>query len=386
VVDVGTYKSQPFLIMDYVEGVSLSDLLSDDRRLPPAVAVSILLDVLRGLERAHSLCDERGNPRGLVHCDVSPPNVLVGTDGVARITDFGSCRIMAEEGPDRPDALKLGKPSFMAPEQLCVEPLDRRTDVFAVGAMMFAALTGQEVFAAETYDQIVVNVLRKRIPPPSEYGAPACLDEICRRALTRSREGRFASAEEMAQVLLKTTLANDLLASPTEVAQHVRREFGEFLEEQGRRIQSAFDGGGLGRTNAWDSSVGVDAQTTAEGAPASVDASKAGLVNAGGEKKNFAKTLFLPASGDEWEDDQGREEPQDRVGRGKRTDRTMTVGREVWRLIAQERRVVYASVALGVALMTITVLLTRPSRGPATAKPRPGMVVASPAVPGKPPP
>jgi serine/threonine protein kinase len=389
VVDVGTYKAQPFLIMDYIEGVSLADLIYDERRLPPAVAVSILLDVLRGLERVHGLCDEQGTPRGLVHCDVSPPNVLVGADGVGRITDFGSCRIMAEEGPNRPDPVKLGKPSFMAPEQLCAEPLDRRTDVFAVGAMMFAALTGQEVFAADSYDQIVLNVLRKRIPPPSAFGAPACLDEICRHALGRSREGRFASAEVMAQALLKTALANDLLASPNEVAQHVRSEFGEFLEEQRRRIQSAFEGGTTGRAQAWDSSSGVDTQAAAENAPTPGDDAKPDRHNAGAEKKKFARTLFLPASGPEPEageqeqDDQEQDEERAPITRDKRTDKMMTVGKDVWRRIIQERWVIYASVALGVALMTITVLLTRhTSRAPAAANARP-VTIAAPAIPGR---
>jgi serine/threonine-protein kinase len=241
VVDMGMYKDQPFLILDYVEGATLADLTAEGKaRLPPAVAVSILLDLLRGLQAAHDTADAQGRPLGLVHGDVSPPNILVGTDGTTRLGDFGSVRLTGQPTPAGTPV--PGKPSYMAPEQVAGEPVDVRTDVFAAGIVMWRALTGQELFAAATHEETAMNVLKRPILPPSIYGAPACLDEVCLRALSRPAAGRFATAEEMASLLLKIAVANDLVAPPRLVGQLVRREHGDTLAERRRRAQAIFAG------------------------------------------------------------------------------------------------------------------------------------------------
>ncbi|MBC8131971.1 MAG: protein kinase, partial [Deltaproteobacteria bacterium] len=240
VLDVGSYKNQPFLVLDYVEGTSLSELISDDRRAPVPLVVAILLDVLRGLHHAHQLVDDKGTRLGLVHGDVSPQNVLVGVDGGSRLTDFGSATFTGEGRLHDPKWKAHGKPAYMAPEQLRAEPLDARTDVFAVGVLMWSALTAQKLFAGDTYDETIIKVLRKKIVAPSAFGAPACFDELCLKALSRSREGRYASADEMARELLRIASAENLLASSTDVGQWVRRESGEALGEQRRRIQLMF--------------------------------------------------------------------------------------------------------------------------------------------------
>ena len=238
-VDVGMYKNQPFLVLQYIEGTSLEEI-SFGRRVPPDVLLTILIDVLRGLQRAHEISDEQGRWLGLVHGDVSAPNILVGVDGVARLTDFGSARFTALGESGQGDPITLGKPAYMAPEQLRLESLDARTDLFAMGAVMWTALTGQELFAADTHDQIVQNVLHKEIVPPSAFGAPGCLDGICLAALRRSREGRPASAAEMALALLTVGVANDLVASPAAVGAYLRREVMDADVERRRRLDSAF--------------------------------------------------------------------------------------------------------------------------------------------------
>jgi serine/threonine protein kinase len=239
VVDVGTYKNQPYLVLQFVEGANLEEL-SSGRRVPPDILVTVLLDVLRGLQSAHELSDDQGRWLGLVHGDVSPPNILVGTDGVARLTDFGSTRFTALGEAGQADPTNLGKPAFMAPEQLYLEPLDARTDIFAMGVTMWTALTGQPLFSADSYEQIIANVLQKEIAPPSAHGAPACLDEVCMRALSRSREGRYASAEEMSQALLKVAFTNELIAPPTAVGAYVRRELSATDEVLRRRVEFAY--------------------------------------------------------------------------------------------------------------------------------------------------
>jgi serine/threonine protein kinase len=273
VVDVGMYKNQPFLVLQFIRGTSLEEI-SFGRRVPPDVLLTVLLDVLRGLQRAHEVADEEGKWLGLVHGDVSPPNIMVGIDGVSYLTDFGSARFSALGETHKPDSASLGKPAYMAPEQLLREPLDARTDIFALGAVMWTALTGRELFAADTYDQIVENVLHKEIEFPSVYGAPSCLDEVCLWALSRGREGRPASAEEFARNLLRIGVTNGLVASPTAVGAYVRREVGEADVERQRRIDVAFEGVG-----ATPSPLAAPVVTVTTSAPS---------------EKKFAQTMIVP--------------------------------------------------------------------------------------------
>jgi serine/threonine protein kinase len=379
VVDTATYKGQPYIILDYVEGVSLAELLAGERRPPAGIVASIVLDVLRALEQTHGARDGKGVLRGLVHCDVSPPNILVGADGVSRLTDFGSCQIISEEGPQRTDALKLGKPSYMAPEQLRAEALDSRTDLFALGAVAYAALTGYDLFAADNYAQIVLNVMRKRIPPPSELGAPSSLDDFCRRALSRPRDGRFASASEMAQALVAASASEGLLASPGEVAAYVRREFGEILDEQRRRIQRVVEGGGSPRVSSWDLDV------------ADPSASEPGRKKQGG-------TLFIPGPDDAEPDGApavDRAAARARASQARRLtgsssvgnrDRTPSMGLgNLGRLIAQERRVLALSILVGCVLVAVISLLGMSSAARQKTNLRAPPTTAGVAAAGRPP-
>jgi serine/threonine-protein kinase len=241
VVDVGNYNGQPFLVLDYVEGTSLAELLSGGQPPPAALVVPVLLDALRGLQAAHEQTDPKGKPLGIVHCDVSPHNIIVGLDGAARVTDFGSARQAAEGAPGEEDLPAVGKPGYMSPEQLCGNPLDARTDVFAMGVVMWTALTGKKLFVDPSYEQTIINVLRKKIDPPSAYGAPASLDDICFKALARAPEGRFQNAEEMRLALHRVASREGLLASTAEISRWVKRIAGEALEERRRLLTASAD-------------------------------------------------------------------------------------------------------------------------------------------------
>jgi eukaryotic-like serine/threonine-protein kinase len=287
VYDVGTYKNQPYLVLHFVDGMNLEEA-SYGRPMPPDILVTILLDVLRGLNGAHDLMDEDRRWLGLVHADVSPPNVLLGVDGVARLTDFGSARFTALGESGRADPTNLGKPAFMSPEQLMSEPLDRRSDLFAVGIMMWNALTGQELFSADSYEQILVNVLQKEVPAPSTYGSPSCLDEICLRALDRARDGRYASADEMAATLMKVAAANGLIAPPTAVGAFVRRQIANVDLERRKRIEAMVSlepvvtGPTIAPLPIVQASGGADPAVSADQLPEEP-----------GEKK-FARTMIIP--------------------------------------------------------------------------------------------
>jgi serine/threonine-protein kinase len=241
VVDVGNYKGQPFLVLDYIEGTSLAELISNAGSGPPSAAlvVPVLLDALRGLQAAHEQVDAKGRSLGIVHCDLSPHNIIVGLDGAARITDFGAARLAGEAAePGEEDLPAVGKPGYMSPEQLCGNPLDGRTDVFAAGVVMWTSLTGKKLFVDPSYEQTIINVLRKKVDPPSAHGAPAALDDICLKALSRAPESRYQSAEEMRLALHRAASKEALLASTAEIGRWVKRTAGEAIDER-RRLLTA---------------------------------------------------------------------------------------------------------------------------------------------------
>ena len=148
-LDVVATEGELFVVMEYVPGDALARLLftasSRGESVPLAIASSIMVDVLHGLHAAHEASDERGQPLGLVHRDVSPHNVLVGTDGAAHLIDFGIAKAAGRAQVTREGQLK-GKLAYMAPEQLKGSSggakVDRRADVFAVGTILWEIVTG----------------------------------------------------------------------------------------------------------------------------------------------------------------------------------------------------------------------------------------------------
>ena len=178
----------------------------------------------------------------------------------------------------------------MSPEQLLSQPLDRRSDIFAVGVVMWTALAGQDLFSADSYEQILANLLHREVPPPSGFGAPPCLDEICLRALSRAREDRFASADEMAEALVKVAAANELIAPPTAVGAFVRRHMAGADVERRKWIESMLPAALVASPDNTTGQVPV-VQAGQTSGPLAVGEE---LLAASAEKK-FTKTMIIPA-------------------------------------------------------------------------------------------
>jgi serine/threonine-protein kinase len=238
VIDTGVHEGQPFLIYEYVEGGALADLLVEETRPTPAIVVSIVLDVLAALHAAHQTTDNTGKPLGLVHCDISPENVVVGVDGVARLADFGSARFTAIRNESQPFA--VSKPPYMPPEQFRGDKLDSRSDIYSTGVLLYTALAGQQPFAAEGYEQTVINVMRKKVKPPSAHGAPRCLDDICMQAINRSPDGRFVVAGAAAAALRGAAEANNLIETREAVGRWVRTGMSDELGRRRRLVEAMF--------------------------------------------------------------------------------------------------------------------------------------------------
>ncbi len=225
-----------FMIMDYVEGETLSRLVSRcgtrGERPPVPIVLSIMSGVLRGLHAAHEARSESGEPLELVHRDVSPQNVVVGVDGVARLLDFGIAKAIGRVHTTRQGDFK-GKAAYMAPEQV-VGTATKLSDVYAASVVLWEALTGRRLFTGENQAAVLHQVVALDIASPRSVVpevAPA-IEAIVMRGLARDPDDRFASALVMAEALEKASP----LASHSEVGEWVRRTARDELAERAAKV------------------------------------------------------------------------------------------------------------------------------------------------------
>jgi serine/threonine protein kinase len=216
-LDVVATGGELFLVMEYVPGESIARLSRALRErqqtLPTRILSAVMAGVLHGLHAAHEAKDERGIPLGIVHRDMSPQNVLVGTDGVARVLDFGVAKAAGRMQTTREGQIK-GKLSYMPPEQLRGAIVNRQSDIYAAGVMLWELVTGQRLFAGDNEGAIVAKVLEGRVEAPTKVllrgmnGGQTIDDSTLRglesidstilRALASEPNDRFATAREMA--------------------------------------------------------------------------------------------------------------------------------------------------------------------------------------------
>lgn len=230
IVDICQGPQGFYLVMDYIDGVTLASALTAVATLPwkqrVELATRVILDALAGLHAAHELTDDDGAPLGIVHRDVSPQNILVGADGVGRITDFGIALAASRIAASRPGMIK-GKPAYMAPEQITAGQVDRRADLFAIGIILWESLTGQRLFSGDTEMAVMMQVMSKEVPRPSAVApsVPESLDEVCMWALSREINDRPATARVLSGALEAAAVENNLLASSHEVSELLAKTF-----------------------------------------------------------------------------------------------------------------------------------------------------------------
>jgi serine/threonine protein kinase len=237
ILDVGT-DAGVYIVMEYVEGADLDVLIGRaGKERHPRYLVPPIVDALTGLHAVHTAHDELGESLSMVHQAPRARHILIGIDGVSRITDFSqvSARGLI------PSTLR-GKrltPGYMAPEQVLVsEPVSPRTDVFIAGITLWETLTGARLFHADTPALARRAITERHIPRPSEVGLkpPRSFDDICMRALQRNPEQRYQSALEMAQELRDVALNEALYASAGELGQWVRALASRALVERRRAL------------------------------------------------------------------------------------------------------------------------------------------------------
>jgi serine/threonine-protein kinase len=227
-LDVQNDQDGVFLVMDYIEGPSLKQVMQVRRKsgepLPVDILLRIFLDALAGLHAAHELRDGSGSPLNLVHRDVSPHNILIGVDGIARITDFGVARAEARIASTHSGQLK-GKIAYMSPEQARAEPVDRRADIYAAGVILWEMLTNKPLIRGSSDIVMLTTVATADHPPPrsSNTSVPEALSDACARALRRLPAERFATAADFGEAVELAALAGDVrIATPRALAAFIR--------------------------------------------------------------------------------------------------------------------------------------------------------------------
>ena len=207
-LDVVEAGGELFLVMEYVDGVTLAALLADlgrlGRPLPVELAAGMMAAVLRGLHAAHETTDERGIPLDIVHRDVSPQNIMVSCSGHVQVLDFGAAKAI-EHSQHTAAGVLVGKLAYMAPEQVHGERSSPCTDVFAAGIVLWEALAGRRLFydPALARSELLQALVRKPIARPSQLRAdvPRALDAVVKKALDRNPQRRYQSALELAEAL-----------------------------------------------------------------------------------------------------------------------------------------------------------------------------------------
>lgn len=194
VFDVGKSGDIAYIAMEFLQGRELRDILNEGRRLPVEQAIDIVVQVAQGLSYAHE--------HNIVHRDVKPSNIMVVRDGHVKITDFGIAR-MESASVRTQTGMVLGSPKYMSPEQVTGKQIDRRSDIFSLGVMLYEMLTGQVPFVGEHVNAIMYQILNTVPPPPGALNpeVPGMLNFIVAKALAKEVADRYQDAREFASDL-----------------------------------------------------------------------------------------------------------------------------------------------------------------------------------------
>lgn len=202
VFELGEQEGDYFIAMEFIDGLDLAQLRDelDDRgmRLPVHYAARIICDILAALDYAHEFRDRQGRHVGLIHRDISPQNVLISKDGVVKLVDFGVAKASNNSHKTETGAVK-GKFAYMAPEQIEGKELDRRVDIFAIGCVFYELLAGEKPFGDDLKAVSMILAGQRQELRELREDVPEEVAQIIGRALSGSREDRFATAAEMEQ-------------------------------------------------------------------------------------------------------------------------------------------------------------------------------------------
>ncbi|MEW5737829.1 MAG: serine/threonine-protein kinase [Myxococcota bacterium] len=197
--DFGNVAGSYFLAMELIRGVDFDHVVYwKHGPLPPALITAVLSQALEGLHAAHELKGDDGTPLGLVHRDLSPHNLMVGFDGRVKVLDFGVAKMRDQRTVTLPGIVK-GKPLYMSPEQATAERIDRKSDIFSMGLILYEALMGKRAFDKKDDTKTMESIVNDALPRPPQISQPFW--DVISRALEKAPDKRYRTALEMAQAL-----------------------------------------------------------------------------------------------------------------------------------------------------------------------------------------
>ncbi|MHB8420036.1 MAG: protein kinase domain-containing protein [Myxococcales bacterium] len=239
--ELGKFEEHYYIAMEYVSGRDLRFMLDAAKKkkklLPVGLSVFLAQAVCQGLDYAHRKKDAQGRDMNIVHRDVSPQNVLVSYEGDVKVIDFGIAKAQNRSQKTQAGILK-GKFGYMSPEQVRGMPVDRRSDIFALGVILYEMLTGERLFVGESDFSTLEKVRNAEVLPPREFNEaiPEALEAIVMKSLAREPETRYQWAAEMGEDLMRFLVQGSAVYGQKQLAQHMKAEFAHELERENERM------------------------------------------------------------------------------------------------------------------------------------------------------
>ena len=242
VTDMSAEAEHPFLVMEYVDGETLSSVLTAYRRarktFPVEAGARVVAQALEGLHQAHELRGRAGDLLGLVHRDISPQNIMVSYDGHVKLTDFGIVKAIGQTSETRTGYIK-GKTAYLSPEQALTQPVDRRSDIFAMGIVLYEATTGYRLFRDESEFKTLQRITKGDVPHPTTLigGYPPTLEAVVLKALQIQPQDRFQTAREMQAALEKIIIQLGRPVGAVEIAELLRPVFADRIYSKRKLLE-----------------------------------------------------------------------------------------------------------------------------------------------------
>ncbi len=244
IFDLGRVEQSYFIAMEYVHGHNLAEILRETarrkKRLPWQFAAQLVADAAAGLHAAHELRSDDGTPLEVVHRDVSPQNLILSSDGHLKVVDFGVA-YAAERVTHTTDGTVKGKAAYMSPEQVEGDRVDRRSDIFALGTVLFEAVCLRRLFKADTHTATMLKVRAAEVPQLSGIvpNLPPQLDHIVHKALAQDPAERFTTAQQLEESLKQLLVTEGKMVTPSALARLLDELFHDRLKLKAEQLKHA---------------------------------------------------------------------------------------------------------------------------------------------------